>query len=129
MKQTLQLRISQHLTMTPQLQQAIRLLQLSTLELQTEVQEQLDSNFMLEVPEDEAPGPVPLSKAEVEPTDISKELEVDTAWKDVYDNTPVTNFSAGDSMPMVEYEKPALSNRESRRPSSLATGPHQFQRS
>ena len=90
--------------MTPQLQQAIRLLQLSTLELQTEVQEQLDSNFMLEVAEDEAPGPVPLSEAEVEPTDIPKELEVDTAWEDVYDNTPVTNFSAGDGMPVVEYE-------------------------
>ena len=104
MKQILQLRIGQHLTMTPQLQQAIRLLQLSTVELQSEVQEQLDSNLMLEVAEDEAPGPVPLSEAEVEPTDIPKELEVDTAWEDVYDNTPVTNFSAGDGMPVVDYE-------------------------
>ena len=104
MKQTLQLRIGQHLTMTPQLQQAIRLLQLSTIEFQTEVQEQLDSNLMLEVAEDEAPGPVPLSEVEVDPADIPKELEVDTAWEDVYDNTPVTNFSAGDGMPIVEYE-------------------------
>lgn len=48
MKQTLQLRIGQHLTMTPQLQQAIRLLQLSTLDLQQEIQEALDSNPMLE---------------------------------------------------------------------------------
>ena len=104
MKQTLQLRIGQHLTMTPQLQQAIRLLQLSTVELQSEVQEQLDSNLMLEVEEDDAPGPTPLSEAEVEPTDIPKELEVDTAWEDVYDSTPVTNFSAGDGMPVVEYE-------------------------
>ncbi|MCU0935374.1 MAG: hypothetical protein MUF66_04720, partial [Gammaproteobacteria bacterium] len=39
MKQSLQLRLGQHLTMTPQLQQAIRLLQLSTLELQTEVEQ------------------------------------------------------------------------------------------
>jgi RNA polymerase sigma-54 factor len=46
MKQSLQLRIGQHLTMTPQLQQAIRLLQLSTLELQSEVQEALESNPM-----------------------------------------------------------------------------------
>ncbi|MDH3970814.1 MAG: hypothetical protein OEU63_01450, partial [Gammaproteobacteria bacterium] len=41
MKQSLQLKIGQHLTMTPQLQQAIRLLQLSTLELQAEVQDAL----------------------------------------------------------------------------------------
>ena len=54
MKQSLQLRIGQSLTMTPQLQQAIRLLQLSTLELQTEIQEVLESNPMLEVEEDNA---------------------------------------------------------------------------
>lgn len=52
MKQTLQLKLGQHLTMTPQLQQAIRLLQLSTLELQTEIQEALDSNPMLEITEE-----------------------------------------------------------------------------
>ena len=52
MKQTLQLKLGQHLTMTPQLQQAIRLLQLSTLELQTEIQEALESNPMLEITED-----------------------------------------------------------------------------
>ena len=40
MKQSLQLRMGQHLTMTPQLQQAIRLLQLSTLELQQEIQKE-----------------------------------------------------------------------------------------
>ena len=55
MKQSLQLRLGQSLTMTPQLQQAIRLLQLSTLELQTEIQEALESNPMLEV-EDEGSG-------------------------------------------------------------------------
>ncbi len=49
MKQSLQLRMGQSLTMTPQLQQAIRLLQLSTLDLQNEIQEALDSNPMLEV--------------------------------------------------------------------------------
>lgn len=52
MKQSLQLKLGQHLTMTPQLQQAIRLLQLSTLDLQQEIQEALDSNPMLEVAED-----------------------------------------------------------------------------
>ncbi len=48
MKQSLQLKISQSLTMTPQLQQAIKLLQLSNLELQSEIQETLDSNPLLE---------------------------------------------------------------------------------
>ncbi len=49
MKPSLQLKIGQHLTMTPQLQQAIRLLQLSTLDLQTEIQEALESNPLLDV--------------------------------------------------------------------------------
>jgi len=56
MKPTLQLRIGQQLTMTPQLQQAIRLLQLSSLELQTEIQEALDANPLLESTEDEVSG-------------------------------------------------------------------------
>lgn len=49
MKPSLQLKFSQQLTMTPQLQQAIKLLQLSTLDLQQEIQEALDSNPLLEV--------------------------------------------------------------------------------
>ena len=53
MRPTLQLRIGQQLTMTPQLQQAIKLLQLSTLELQQEIQEVLESNPLLEVNEQE----------------------------------------------------------------------------
>ncbi len=48
MKQSIQLKFGQHLTMTPQLQQAIRLLQLSSLDLQQEIQEALDSNPLLE---------------------------------------------------------------------------------
>ncbi|WP_333609491.1 RNA polymerase factor sigma-54 [Arsukibacterium sp.] len=48
MKPSLQLRLGQQLTMTPQLQQAIRLLQLSTMELQQEIQEALDANPLLE---------------------------------------------------------------------------------
>ena len=51
MRPSLQLRIGQHLTMTPQLQQAIKLLQLSTLDLQQEIQEALESNPLLEVDE------------------------------------------------------------------------------
>ena len=48
MKQSLQLRIGQSLKMTPQLQQAIRLLQLSSLELQAEIQQTLDANPLLD---------------------------------------------------------------------------------
>lgn len=54
MKQSLELKIGQQLSMTPQLQQAIRLLQLSSLDLQQEVQEALDSNPLLDNAEDES---------------------------------------------------------------------------
>lgn len=52
MKQSLQLKLGQHLAMTPQLQQAIRLLQLSTLDLQQEIQAIIEANPMLETMED-----------------------------------------------------------------------------
>lgn len=102
MKQTLQLGLRQQLTMTPQLQQAIRLLALSSLELETAVQDLLDSNYMLEraeegdegAPSDQlgrngeepsaSPAEPPLETT-VEPVDIPKELAVDTAWEDIYD--------------------------------------------
>ena len=54
MKQGLSLRVSQHLALTPQLQQSIRLLQLSTLELSQEVEQMLDENPFLEVTEEAA---------------------------------------------------------------------------
>jgi RNA polymerase sigma-54 factor len=112
MKQSIQLRLGQHLTMTPQLQQAIRLLQLSSLELQQEIQEALDSNMMLEVNEEdtdstagyeaEVEGEVPKAEeaqpqAEAErPVEeeersaasedtIPDELPVDSSWEDIYD--------------------------------------------
>jgi RNA polymerase sigma-54 factor len=56
LKPALQLKLGQQLTMTPQLQQAIRLLQLPVLELQAQIREALETNVMLE-PEDEAGGP------------------------------------------------------------------------
>lgn len=55
MKQGLSLRVSQHLALTPQLQQSIRLLQLSTLELSQEVEQMLDENPFLELAEEAAP--------------------------------------------------------------------------
>jgi len=54
MKQSLQLKLGQQLTMTPQLQQAIRLLQLSTLDLQQEIQEALENNPLLEMSEEDS---------------------------------------------------------------------------
>jgi len=59
MKASLQLKMGQSLTMTPQLQQAIRLLQLSTLDLQQEIQQALESNPMLETPEDDDQSDTP----------------------------------------------------------------------
>ena len=109
MKQALQLRLGQHLTMTPQLQQAIRLLQLSTLELQTEIQEALDSNLMLEVDEESNDADsISNNEASSSPaeenlasddsgeslsetsaageSEIPEDLPVDTSWDDIYDN-------------------------------------------
>ncbi len=65
MKPSLQLRIGQQLTMTPQLQQAIRLLQLPALDLQAHVRETLETNVMLEVDEESAPeaGPERIPEA------------------------------------------------------------------
>ena len=54
MKQGLSLRVSQHLALTPQLQQSIRLLQLSTLEMAQEVEQMLDENPFLERSEEQA---------------------------------------------------------------------------
>ena len=56
MKPSLQVRLSQHLALTPQLQQSIRLLQLSTLELHQEVEQMLEQNPFLEV-DDGGPAP------------------------------------------------------------------------
>ena len=56
MKPSLQVRLSQHLALTPQLQQSIRLLQLSTLELHQEVEQMLEQNPFLETEEDSVPA-------------------------------------------------------------------------
>lgn len=94
MKQSLQLRIGQSLAMTPQLQQAIKLLQLSTLDLQQEIQQALESNMMLEVDEEVLATQKP-SETKVEEektsegsqTEMPDELPVDSNWEDVFENT------------------------------------------
>ena len=62
MKTSLQVRLSQHLALTPQLQQSIRLLQLSTLELHQEVEQMLEQNPFLETEEEAAPAFEPLAE-------------------------------------------------------------------
>ena len=107
--------------MTPQLQQAIKLLQLSTLDLQQEIQEALESNPMLEVSEGQdenpntqdpdLPGEAPQNSeypdadapqsAESTPVEMEKndnlpdDLPVDTGWDDVYQSAPVGPTSGG----------------------------------
>jgi RNA polymerase sigma-54 factor len=79
LKPTLQLKLGQQLTMTPQLQQAIRLLQLPVLELQAQVQEALETNVMLETDEDEqidlASLEQPAPQEEAESTDEEPERD------------------------------------------------------
>jgi len=104
MKPSLQLKFSQQLTMTPQLQQAIKLLQLSTLDLQQEIQEALDSNPLLEVEEgndepqlekNNMDGEDPESTATassdsleagdaLEKSDLPDELPIDSTWDEYY---------------------------------------------
>ncbi|WCG83403.1 RNA polymerase factor sigma-54 [Pectobacterium sp. A5351] len=92
MKQGLQLRLSQQLAMTPQLQQAIRLLQLSTLELQQEIQQALESNPLLEQTDQhdeiesfEKADSDSLDTGEaLEQKDMPEELPLDATWDEIY---------------------------------------------
>lgn len=77
MKASLQLKLGQSLTMTPQLQQAIRLLQLSTLDLQQEIQQALESNPLLEASEDEEQAEAPSPESDQNPDKGSEEATPD----------------------------------------------------
>src|SRR5512146_1359523 len=73
MKPSLQVRLSQHLALTPQLQQSIRLLQLSTLELHQEVEQMLEQNPFLEVEEDSpSPFEASLERASAAPEPLAE---------------------------------------------------------
>ncbi|PWG65206.1 RNA polymerase factor sigma-54 [Sediminicurvatus halobius] len=116
MKQSLQLRLGQQLTMTPQLQQAIRLLQLPTLELRMEIQQALESNLMLEAAEEaeleaaaerdedgaEASEAAPdrteqdLGGEEPDAARLTEDLPVDSSWEDVYDGSTTYSHSGSD---------------------------------
>ena len=109
MRQSLQLRLGQQLTMTPQLQQAIRLLQLSSLDLQTEIQSLLDSNVMLERADDLQDVPVqPEAQAAQTAADTRAETAIDASASDTLpDELPV------DSAWAVSYTHLTLpTNRE-----------------
>jgi len=101
MKMSLGLKIGTSLSLTPQLQQAIRLLQLSSLELEQEIQVQLDSNPLLEVVDDQPESAasdeyLPEQAHESDYADqtdvdvqmaesrLDVELPVDTQWDDVF---------------------------------------------
>lgn len=121
MKQSLQLRIGQSLTMTPQLQQAIKLLQLSSLELQAEIQETLDANPLLEQEDEFGEEASTTHKDEAAETSdggdatdfdiemrsvndsvtenraeqtLPDELEIDSSWDHVYESPVATNSSS-----------------------------------
>jgi RNA polymerase sigma-54 factor len=98
MKLSVGLRVSNSLSLTPQLQQAIRLLQLSSLELEQEIQIQLDSNPLLEKVEEQL-SIESLSDLDPEQKDLTNqlnadhlpdELPVDTDWDDVYTHQPTS---------------------------------------
>jgi len=91
-KQGLNIKLGQSMSMTPQLQQAIRLLQLSSMELQQEIQEVLESNPLLERVDENTPTEQADSKKEQEinQTDsttetIPEDLNIDADWDDIYD--------------------------------------------
>ncbi|PQQ41527.1 RNA polymerase factor sigma-54 [Photorhabdus luminescens] len=117
MKQSLQLRLSQQLAMTPQLQQAIRLLQLSTLELQQEIQQALEMNPLLEQDEDHqeiSNQELPDNETEAMDTldalqqkDMPDELPLDASWDEIYTaGTPsgTRNDYNDDELPLYQGE-------------------------
>lgn len=103
MKQGLQLKMGQQLAMTPQLQQAIKLLQLSTLDLQQEIQNALEENPLLE--QDDDSGLEQIKKEQdssqidtaeaMTKQEFSDDLPVENNWDDAYSPPPTTSISSG----------------------------------
>ncbi|HXW10446.1 MAG TPA: RNA polymerase factor sigma-54 [Steroidobacteraceae bacterium] len=98
LKPALLLKLGQQLTMTPQLQQAIKLLQLPVLELQAQVQEALETNVMLEQEEDET-----IDLASLEQSAPAGESETDGAETEVGGESD--DGAAGEEV-VVEMEDP-----------------------
>jgi RNA polymerase sigma-54 factor len=136
MKQTLQLKLGQSLTMTPQLQQAIRLLQLSSLELQAEIQEILESNPLLEATEENSSdndaaesGSTEANASNNDSNEAAKEtrsdntdqeignnqdmndmpddLPVDSSWEDTYESYLPSRAASSEDSDQRNYEQPS----------------------
>jgi len=107
LKQTLQLKLSQHLTLTPQLQQSIRLLQLSTIELNAEVERILQENPLLEKEEnegdDEAPLEVPLAGVTRSQGEGEGEIRSAAADDEGGDERPVDAPNASEVADFADY--------------------------
>lgn len=101
MKASLHLQLSQQLTLTPQLQQAIRLLQLSTIELQQEIAQAIENNPFLELEEIQAPYQESKSKIELSTDELERDdKEVDSAdlsihqsWDQLYSPSSSNHMS------------------------------------
>src|SRR5579859_6417597 len=100
LKPSLQLRIGQQLTMTPQLQQAIRLLQLPSLDLQAHVRETLETNVMLEAEDEGADGVLEAGGIEIS-TEALREQESAPA-EEKYTELNSANASDTPATPEVE---------------------------
>jgi RNA polymerase sigma-54 factor len=100
MKHSLQLKLGQHLTLTPQLQQSIRLLQLSTLELNQELEQMLQDNPLLErEDEDEASyttteAPTHTAEAETQSTETPQSEKTDSEPATALDDADWNDYSA-----------------------------------
>ena len=121
MKQTLGLNLGQTLTMTPALQQAIRMLQLSTLDLKTEIQDALESNVMLEADdghdEIDSNEAAEARKREREQasgkdSEIPENLPVDADWNDIYAGSaaPAAPAPTADDEDYWDYRQANLSS-------------------
>ena len=99
MKHSLQLKLGQHLTLTPQLQQSIRLLQLSTLELNQELEQMLQDNPLLErEDEDEAAyataeAPAHTAEAEAQSTETPQAENADSEPATALDDADWNDYS------------------------------------
>lgn len=107
MKTSLQLNISQQLTLTPQLQQAIRLLQLSTLDLNQEIQQALESNPMLEINGQE--HNITVKKKSDISRDDYKDVRIDTSETTHYSSTPSKGRSSKDNFNFEHFYGTSIS--------------------
>ncbi len=122
MKPSLQFRLSQHLTLTPQLQQSIRLLQLSTVELNQEIDRMLMENPALEredaegEPEAAAPAPAPAggsstsSSTEPAAPDADWSVDIASSWRGPDDDDEGDrSFTAPDTPTLRDHLRGQLS--------------------